>query len=67
MNDNTFRLSTLESVLFISLAALFVLALFVISRPADTAAAVAMAATSMPTAPMAGPVTVAWPAAFTTG
>lgn len=32
MNDNTFRLSTLESVLFISLAALFVLAVFVISR-----------------------------------
>ena len=30
--NNTFRLSTLESVLFISLAALFVLGMFVISR-----------------------------------
>ena len=32
MNDNTFRLSALESVLFISLAVLFMLAVFVISR-----------------------------------
>ena len=32
MNDNTFRLSTLESVLFISLAVLLVLAVWVISR-----------------------------------
>src|ERR1700726_4580794 len=31
----------------------------------DTVAAVATAATSMPTAPMAGTVPVAWPAAFT--
>ena len=31
----------------------------------DTVAAVAMASTSMPTAPMRGTVTVAWPAAFT--